>query len=164
MGLSYSSVLGWYYNSNTPRGPQTVEALGFLWVPRARYACDVIPTQVLGWNTGLVLVSVEARGDTLGRFLWMVNFKENGFPQGNQIEKLRENHCSWIPLVVQWLRLCICTSNEGMQRVWICPLNGKLRSHMLCGMAKKKKKHLIILCFLFFSWNVFHGNLDMQST
>ena len=80
----------------------------------------------------------------------MVNFKENGFPQGNQIEKLRENHCSWIPLVVQWLRLC--TSNEEMQRVWISisSLNGELRSHMLCGMAKKKK-NFIILCFLFFS-------------
>ena len=37
-------------------------------------------------------------------------------------------------LAVHWLR--VCTSNAGAQ---VQSLAGKLRSHMLCGMAKKKK-------------------------
>ena len=41
----------------------------------------------------------------------------------------------WTSLAVQWLRLCVSSAGGRVRS-----LVGELRSDMLCGVAKKKKK------------------------
>ena len=43
-------------------------------------------------------------------------------------------------LAVQWLGLCAQDSVLSLPRVQVQSLVGELKSHKLCGAAKKKKK------------------------